>query len=308
MLSVQFTELLSDASRAEFEQLVDTFNTLWLSEHNEDGTHIVDDPTTDVAAASAPYVTVGNTSGLSAERALIGTPDEVEITDNGANSTVQVGLVASPIVTGLTVSELTAGRVPIVSTGGLLADDADLTFATDTLTATKVVGSTSVVSPTVEATSQLLVGGITGTSTTVHAFTKKVTGIADNVATDVLTITVPNASHAAALRLMFISSNGGADAFESSRAAQGMVAFQRTTGVVATAAADTLSQNVIATGGGGAATHTFAYAVSTVTGAAGDSNSFTVTVTINDSGGSGDNQVAVFVELLNAETSGITIA
>jgi len=36
-----------------------------------------------------------------------------------------------------TFSTLTSGRVPIVSTAGLLADDADLTFSGDTLTATK---------------------------------------------------------------------------------------------------------------------------------------------------------------------------
>lgn len=39
---------------------------------------------------------------------------------------------------------LTSGRVPFATTNGRLTDDADLTFATDTLTATKIVGSTSV--------------------------------------------------------------------------------------------------------------------------------------------------------------------
>lgn len=46
--------------------------------------------------------------------------------------------------TKVAMSSLTSGRIPIVSTAGLLIDDADLTFATDTLTATKVVGTTSV--------------------------------------------------------------------------------------------------------------------------------------------------------------------
>ncbi len=39
-----------------------------------------------------------------------------------------------------TFSTLTSGRVPIVSTNGLLIDDSDMTFATDTLTVTKLVG------------------------------------------------------------------------------------------------------------------------------------------------------------------------
>jgi hypothetical protein len=46
--------------------------------------------------------------------------------------------------TSVTDSGLTSGRVTIAGTAGLLADDADLTFATDTLTATKFIGSTSI--------------------------------------------------------------------------------------------------------------------------------------------------------------------
>lgn len=58
----------------------------------------------------------------------------------------------------LTLSSLTSGRIPIISTAGLLVDDADLTFSTDTLTATKVVAPTSVTSP-------LVIGGTSTTST-----------------------------------------------------------------------------------------------------------------------------------------------
>ena len=38
----------------------------------------------------------------------------------------------------LEASDLTAGRVTFAGTNGLLSDDSDLTFATDTLTATKI--------------------------------------------------------------------------------------------------------------------------------------------------------------------------
>ena len=146
MLSMNYGEYLDPMTRAEFESLVDTFNALWLTEHDEEGEHLVSDPTTNVAAADLAYVTVGNTSGLSAERALVGTSNEIDVTDNGANSTVAIGLVASPTVTGLTVSGLTSGRVVVAGASGVLSDDADLTFATDTLTTTKVsigVGSPS---------------------------------------------------------------------------------------------------------------------------------------------------------------------
>lgn len=47
----------------------------------------------------------------------------------------------------LTVGSLTATRIPFAGVGGLLTDDADLTFVTDTLTATKVVAPTSVSTP-----------------------------------------------------------------------------------------------------------------------------------------------------------------
>ena len=42
------------------------------------------------------------------------------------------------------VGGLTSGRVPFATTNGRLTDDADMTFATDTLTVTKIVGSTSI--------------------------------------------------------------------------------------------------------------------------------------------------------------------
>lgn len=41
-------------------------------------------------------------------------------------------------------TNLTSGRVPFATTNGRLTDDADFTFATDTLTVTKIVGTTSI--------------------------------------------------------------------------------------------------------------------------------------------------------------------
>lgn len=64
-------------------------------------------------------------------------------------------------VTSMTNSALTSGRVPIVGTAGLMADDADLTFSTDTLTGTKIIGSTSVTSPLVESTGTVRLKGYT---------------------------------------------------------------------------------------------------------------------------------------------------
>jgi hypothetical protein len=240
----------------EFEELKGDLKAFLLVQHNEDGTHIVDDPTSDVASSDAPYVTIGNTAALSAERALVGTSNEIDVTDNGAGTTVAVGLVAEP-----------------------------------------------------NAATALTIGGTAGSTTSTRALTKKVTGIADNTPTTLMTVTVPNGNHAATLRLLFLSSNGSTDAFESSRAAQGLIVFQRNTGVVAVATAATLADPVIATNGtGGSATHTLAYSVSAASGAAGAVNTFTVAVTIDDSGNVGSNQVVVFAELLNAEATGVTVA
>ncbi len=63
--------------------------------------------------------------------------------DNGDATLTQAGNVvtlagADLVVPNLTNSALTSGRVVIAGASGLLADDADLTFATDTLTATKI--------------------------------------------------------------------------------------------------------------------------------------------------------------------------
>ena len=54
-----------------------------------------------------------------------------------------VAIVTSGAISGaaITSSVLTAGRVPIAGTAGLIGDDADLTFLTDTLSATKVATS-----------------------------------------------------------------------------------------------------------------------------------------------------------------------
>lgn len=297
---LRYTELLPPGVDLEFDRFYKFFKQLWLKEHNEDGTHITDNPTSGVAPASAAYVTVGNTTSLSAERALVGTSNQVTVSDGGANGNVTLGLPqsinvgATPTFTNVKHSALTSGRVAFVTTDGALSDDADLTFSADTLTSTKVVGG------------DVSIGAAAAAATACRQLTKKITGIADAVATDILTVTVPNANHATAIRLLLLSSNGSTDAFESSRVATGHVVVARTTGVNAVAAVAAIDDAAIVTVAGGA-THTLAYDLSAISGAVGATNTFTVRVTIDDSGNLGSNQVVVFAELLNAEATGITI-
>lgn len=294
--------ILDGGSELEFDKLYKFFKQFLLKEHNEDGTHITTPATSGTASNTLAYVTVSNTSELTSERALVGTANQVTVTDGGANSNVVLGLPqdinvgASPTFATVKHSNLTSGRVPIVTTDGALTDDADLTFATDTLTVAKTVTSTS----------QTL-GGAAAAATTAYSLTKKITGIADNTATTVFTLTIPNGRHAATARLLFLSSNGSTDAFESSRTASGSVVIARTTGLNAVVAASAIAHEQIATVAGGA-THTLAYSVSAVSGAVGATNTCDIQVTVDDSGNLGSNQVVCFVQLLNSEASGVTIA
>jgi len=64
--------------------------------------------------------------------------------------------VASALVTPIfAVSGLTPGRLPIISTAGLFVTDSDLSWSVDTLTSTKIVGSTSISTPSLIAAANL---------------------------------------------------------------------------------------------------------------------------------------------------------
>lgn len=58
---------------------------------------------------------------------------------------------------------LTSGRVPFATTGGILTDDADFTFATDTLTVTKIAATTFTGDVTIADTINLVFNTSTGT-------------------------------------------------------------------------------------------------------------------------------------------------
>src|SRR5688572_15568475 len=79
-----------------------------------------------------------------------------------------------------------------------------------------------------------------GQASQMHTLLVKKTGIANNTATPILTVTVPNGNHAAGIRITLLGSLGtGTDTFESSRIAIGTIVLARQTGanVVATAVA-----------------------------------------------------------------------
>jgi hypothetical protein len=184
------------------------------------------------------------------------------------------------------------------------------TAGADQLTvATTGVSSTSSSTTTLTSTGTIRLGSATAgaATSTVKGIVKK-TGIADNTATSVLTVTVPNVNAAAAIKLTFVASLGtGTDTFESTRVADGNVVLARQAGanVVATAVALTGAGIATVSGGG---TLTLAYSVAAVAGAVGATNTFDIQVTLVKTGTITDLQCVVLYEVINAETGGVTVA
>lgn len=133
-------------------------------------------------------------------------------------------------------------------------------------------------------------------------------GIANNTATDMITVTVPNGNHNAAIFLDIMAHLGtGTDASESTRVATGAIAICRQTGAATVAVASTLAQTAIATASGGG-TLTLAYDVSSISGAVGATQTFTIRVTLVVTGTITDHVAVIFARSLNSAASGITMA
>ncbi|MDI6808163.1 MAG: hypothetical protein QME66_04160 [Candidatus Eisenbacteria bacterium] len=86
-------------------------------------------------ATTEPFVTIGNTAGLSAERALTGTANQVTVTDNGANSTVvlstpqDIHTAATPQFGRLGLGAAADASIPLEitsTTAGSVIDDISL--------------------------------------------------------------------------------------------------------------------------------------------------------------------------------------
>ena len=141
---------------------------------------------------------------------------------------------------------------------------------------------------------------------------KVVTAIADGVATTVLTITIPNAAHAALIELQLLASlgaGGAIGAFEESLVAFGEIVVVRTAGVNAVATAVALSNAGKANVAGADSTATLAYSLGAVGGAVGAVNTITIQVTITKGGGaSANHQCIAIATVINANAAGITVA
>ena len=99
---------------------------------------------------------------------------------------------AQTFTNGVNLSNLTSGRIPFATTNGRLVDDADMTFATDTLTATKLSTGTFLSTAT-----QTTTNGLTGTCVSSQPFQgtsyKKVVMYLTNFTSAGTVITFPTA-------------------------------------------------------------------------------------------------------------------
>jgi hypothetical protein len=90
------------------------------------------------APADAQYVVLTLNATLTSERVLIGTANQIIITDNGANSTVVLSLpqniatTSSPTFVGLTLTGLTQGSVLFAGASGVISQDNANFFWNDT--------------------------------------------------------------------------------------------------------------------------------------------------------------------------------
>jgi hypothetical protein len=164
-----------------------------------------------------------------------------------------------------------------------------------------------------QATTTETVGGtgVAGAAATATKFVKVTTAIADNTATPVMTITIPNAAHAASILVRVVGSlgaGGAIGAFEASASNSYVVTIARTTGVNAVGTVSAVF-GAAAANVAGAATVTSTCVLSAVSGAVGASNGFTVNATVTKSGGASTNhQCLVVAEVLNSQATGITLS
>lgn len=171
--------------------------------------------------------------------------------------------------------------------------------------------TSSVTSP---SANQLVYGGTTiaaGAAVSRAEINKQVTAIADNVATDLVTITIPNSAQSAGGKFIVKCSAGAGGAIganEFTAANEYDFVVTRTTGVNAVATLSTAFLTTITASVAGGATPTLAGSISAISGAVGATNTFTFKATVHAITGSSTNHTCfVFGTLLNDNTSGVTI-
>jgi hypothetical protein len=214
--------------------------------------------------------------------------------------------------TGTGLYRSAADQVAIAINGSQAHTFSSNRFVISSNTAEVALGSSGDAIVAFATTNSLKFGTSAGSTVTSRTEMNKATAsIADNVATSVMTITVPNAAHSASYAVTLTCSLGAGGAIganEATGTASYIVAFTRTAGVAAVGATSA-AYGAAATAVAGAATVTVTGALSAVSGAVGATNTFTFNATVARSGGSSTNHTCLtYARLMNANSSGITIS
>lgn len=156
------------------------------------------------------------------------------------------------------------------------------------------------------------IGGANGSAAISSGkFIKRVTAIADNVATSILTATIRNVVQSALVRVTIVGSLGAGGAIGANEASGSVsydFAITRTVGVNAVAVATAAITGASASVAGGA-TITVTAALAAIVGAVGATNTVALQVTIaRGSGASTNHTCLVYAEVINANAQGVTIA
>lgn len=271
-----------------FDALADAINDL------ADGsisttTVTTDDLTVNDDAAITGDATVGGTLGVTGDVQL-----EAELLISDGSSHYAIIDVASLAANRTFTIPETLGAAEFVMTAGAQAITGTKTFST--------VISTTITTAALTATSGAVIGAATANAAGgLRDWTAKLTGVADNTATTLFEVTVPNANHAAAIELTFIASVNN---FHSSRVAKGLVVVSRDADDDTVAVVAALALEQIATGG--TETLTLAYSVTAMTGDPNAEQTFNIQVTLNTSNSSAA-QVVANARILNSEATGITM-
>ena len=142
------------------------------------------------------------------------------------------------------------------------------------------------------------------------AFTKSTTGITDNTATDVLSVSVPNVTLAASLLVTLTGSlgaGGAVGAYEATGTVAYRISIAKRAGAAAVVTASSAFGSAMANVAG-AATITVTAAASAIAGGTG-ANTFTVKATIaKGSGSSAAHVCSVHAELVDASGGGVKIS
>ena len=153
--------------------------------------------------------------------------------------------------------------------------------------------------------------GVDGAVTAGCKMLKTVGSIADNTATTVLTVTVPNAAHSASLEIFITGSLGAGGALGANEASIGekyLVTVTRRAGVNMVAGISSVYGSSGSVAVAGASTITMTATLGSVSGAVGATNTVAIQVTIAHGSGSSTNHTClVEYESQNANASGVTV-